>query len=252
MFFRSLAVGACLALAACSSTDMGGDAFMTSATGTDGAPQKKAAQLPRCEQPLGTVALVDKDIPALEGTGLTAPSSVLRLMIAQSNCFQIVDRGEAMEKIMEERHVTKKGKRPQLARADYFLTPDVISKNENAGGVDGGMGRLLPGYAGTIAGSISVKVQEAQVAIYLTSGKSGVQVAAATGKASTADAGFDFSRASWGGAGGGGAYANTEIGKTISAAFFDAYVNLVNQVRATPQQVAKAPTSTPAKKTAKQ
>jgi len=250
MFLKSLAVGACLALAACSSTDMGDNAFMTSATGADGAPQKKTAQLPRCEQPLGTVALVDKEIPALEGTGLTAPSSVLRLMIAQSNCFQIVDRGEALEKIMEERHVSKKGKRPQLARADYFLTPDVISKNENAGGVDGGMGRLLPGYAGTIAGSISVKVQEAQVAIYLTSGKSGVQVAAATGKASTADAGFDFSRASWGGAGGGGAYANTEIGKTISAAFFDAYVNLVNQVRATPQQVAKAPT--PAKKTAKQ
>jgi curli biogenesis system outer membrane secretion channel CsgG len=223
---------------------MGGNAFMTSATGTDGAQQKKAAQLPRCEQPLGTVALVDKEIPALEGSGLMAPSSVLRLMIAQSNCFQIVDRSEALEKIMEERHVTRKGKRPQLARADYFLTPDVISKNENAGGVDGGMGRLLPGYAGTIAGSISVKVQEAQVAIYLTSGKTGVQVAAATGKASTADAGFDFSRASWGGAGGGGAYANTEIGKTISAAFLDAYINLVNQTRAVPQQVAKVPTKT--------
>ena len=126
----------------------------------------------------------------------------------------------------------------------------MISKNENAGGVDGGMGRLLPGYAGTIAGSLSVKVQEAQVAIYLTSGKTGVQVAAATGKASTSDAGFDVSRASWGGAGGGGAYSNTEIGKTISAAFFDAYTNLVNDVRGQPQQVARAPQ--PAKKAARQ
>lgn len=250
MFFRSLAVGACLALAACSSTEMGSDAFTTSATGTEGAPQKRAAQLPKCEQPLGTVALVDKEIPALEGTGLTAPSSVLRLMIAQSNCFQIVDRNEALEKIMAEQGVTKKGKRPQLARADYFLTPDVIAKNENAGGFDGGMGRFLPGYAGTVAGSISVKVQEAQVAIYLTSGRTGVQVAAATGKASTSDAGFDFSRASWGGAGGGGAYSNTDIGKTVSVAFLDAYTNLVNQVRGMPQQVAKAPQ--PAKKTAKQ
>lgn len=245
MFLRSLAVGVCLALAACSSTEMGSDAFATSATGTEGAPQKKAAQLPRCEQPLGTVALVDKEIPALEGTGLTAPSSVLRLMIAQSNCFQVVDRNEALERIMAEQHVTKKGKRPQLAKADFFLTPDVISKNENAGGVDGGMGRLLPGYAGMIAGSVSMKVQEAQVAIYLTSGKTGVQVAAATGKASTTDAGFDFSRASWGGAGGGGAYANTEIGKTISAAFFDAYTNLVNQVRGQPQLVARAPQAVP-------
>lgn len=241
MFLRSLAVSTCLVLAACSSTDMGGGSFATSATGTEGAPQRKAAQLPRCEQPLGTVALVDKEIPALEGTGLSSPSSVLRIMIAQSNCFQVVDRNEALEKIMEERQVTKKGKRPQLAKADYFLTPDVISKNENAGGVDGSMGRLLPGYAGMVAGSLSVKMQEAQVAIYLTSGKTGVQVAAATGKASTSDAGFDFSRVSGGGAGGGGAYANTEIGKTISAAYLDAYTNLVNQVRGQPQQVARAP-----------
>lgn len=244
MFIRSLTVSACLMLAACSSTNTGSDAFMTGATGTEGAPAKKVAQLPKCAQPLGTVALVEKDIPALEGTGLSSPSSVLRLMIADSNCFQVVDRSEALEKIMEERHVTKKGKRPQIAKADYFLTPDVISKNENAGGVDGGLGRLLPGHAGTIASSISVKVQEAQVAIYLTNGKTGVQVAAATGKASTADAGMDFSRTSWGGSGGGGAYASTEIGKTISAAFADAYANLVRQAQAQPQQVARAPTKT--------
>ena len=248
MFLRSLTVSACLVLAACSSTNTGSDAFMTSATGTEGAPAKKTAQLPRCDQPLGTVALVEKEIPALEGTGLSSPSSVLRLMITQSNCFQVVDRNEALEKIMEERHVTKKGKRPQLAKADYFLTPDVISKNENAGGVDGSFGRFLPGYAGTVASSVSVKVQEAQVAIYLTNGKTGVQVAAATGKASTSDAGFDFSRVSGGGAGGGGAYASTEIGKTISAAFADAYANLVQQARAQPQQVARATPPPPTKK----
>jgi curli biogenesis system outer membrane secretion channel CsgG len=236
-------------LAACSSTSTGSDALMTSATGTEGAPAKKAAQLPRCEQPLGTVAMVEKDIPALEGTGLSSPSAVLRLMIAESNCFQVVDRGETLERIKEERQVSKKGKRAQIAKADYFLTPDVISKNENAGGIDGGFGRLLPGYAGTVASSVSVKVQEAQVAIYLTNGKTGVQVAAATGKASTADAGFDVSRASWGGAGGGGAYANTDIGKTIGAAFADAYANLVRQAQAQAQQVARAPT--PAPKTTK-
>lgn len=245
MFLRSLAVGACLALAACSSTEMGSDVFATSATGTEGRPQKKA-QLPRCEQPLGTVALVDKDIPALAPTGLSAPSSVLRLMIAQSNCFQVVDRNEALEKIKEERKVSKKGKRPELVKADYFLTPDVLTANENAGGAGGGLGGLLPGYAGTLAGSVAVKVQEAEVAIYLTNGKTGVQVAAATGKASTADAGFDVARATWGGAGGGGVYSNTDIGKTVSAAFFDAYTNLVAQVRAQQIQVAaKAPAAAP-------
>ena len=231
MFLRSLGMAACLALAACSSTSTGGDPFMaTSATGTEGVPaarEKKAAQLAQCAQPIGTVALVEKEIPALEGTGLTSPTMVMRLMITQSNCFQIVDAD----------HPSRRGKRG--VQADYYLTADVISKNENAGGVDGSVGRLLPGFAGQVASSVSVKVQEAQVAIYLTNGKTGIQVAAATGKASTADAGFDFSRTTWGGGGGGGAYANTEIGKTITAAFSDAYGNLVRQAQAQPQQVAR-------------
>jgi hypothetical protein len=200
----------------------------TSATGTEGAPkERKAAQLPQCAQPIGTVSLVEKDIPALEGTGLASPTTVMRLMITQSNCFQIVDAD----------HPGRRGKR--APQADFFLTADVISKNENAGGIDGGAGRFLPGFAGQVAGSVSVKVQEAQVAIYLTSGKTGVQIAAATGKASTADAGFDFSRTTWGGGGGGGAYANTDIGKTITAAFSDAYGSLVKQAQAQPQQVAR-------------
>ncbi|MEO8651357.1 MAG: hypothetical protein ABI391_03575 [Hyphomicrobiaceae bacterium] len=201
----------------------------TSATGSEGAQkEKKTAQLPQCAQPVGTVALIEKDIPALEGTGLASPTTVMRLMITQSNCFQIVD--EAVQ-------ATRRGKRG--AQADYFLTADVISKNENAGGVDGSFGKFLPGFAGQMASSVSVKVQEAQVAIYLTNGKTGVQVAAATGKASTADAGFDFSRTTWGGGGGGGAYANTDIGKTITAAFADAYANLVRQAQAQPQKVAQ-------------
>ncbi len=209
---------ACLALAACSSTSTGGDPFMaTSATGTEGGQkEKKAAQLAQCAQPIGTVSLVEKEIPALEGTGLTSPTTVMRLMITQSNCFQIVDAD----------HPARRGKRG--AQADYFLT------------ADGSVGRFLPGQFGQVASAVSVKIQEAQVAIYLTNGKTGVQVAAATGKASTADAGFDFSRTTWGGGGGGGAYANTEIGKTITAAFADAYGNLVRQAQAQPQQVARA------------
>ena len=126
MLLRSFAMTACLALAACSSTSTGGDPFMaTSATGTEGGQkERKAAQLAQCAQPIGTVSLVEKEIPALEGTGLTSPTTVMRLMITQSNCFQIVDAD----------HPARRGKRG--AQADYFLTADVISKNENAGGVD--------------------------------------------------------------------------------------------------------------------
>lgn len=234
MLFRVLGLGACLALAGCSSTSTGGDLFTSS---TDGPQQKeqKAAQLPKCERPLGTVALIDKDIPALLETGLTSPNTILRIMITQSNCFQIIDE-EAIAQVQ-----AKRGKRARTPQADYFLTPDVLAQNQNAGGVDGSLGRFLPGMAGHVASGLSVKFQNAEAAIYLTSGKTGVQVAAATGKASTADTGFDFSRTTWGGGAGGSAYSSTDIGKTISAAFLDAYINLVKQVGPPPQQVARGP-----------
>ena len=236
MLFRAVGLSACIALAGCSSTNSGSDLF-TSSTGGDGPQQKeqKAAQLPKCAQPLGTVALIDKDIPALAETGLTSPNTILRIMITQSNCFQIIDE-EAVAQAN-----AKRGKRGRVAQADYFLTPDVLSQNQNAGGMDGSLGRFLPGMAGQVAGGLSVKFQNAEAAIYLTNGKTGVQVAAATGKASTADTGFDFSRTTWGGGAGGSVYSSTDIGKTISAAFLDAYANLVRQMGPPPQQVARGP-----------
>lgn len=237
MLLRALGVGACLALAGCSSTSTGGDNFFaTSATGSEGTQkEQKAAQLPKCAQPLGTVALIDKDISALAETGLASPNTVLRIMITQSNCFQIIDEEAAA--IAQ----AKRGKRARVAQADYFLTPDVLAQNENAGGVDGSFARFLPGRAAQVASGLSVKFQNAEVAIYLTNGKTGVQVAAATGKATTADSGFDISRTTWGGGVGGSAYSSTDIGKTVSAAFLDAYVNLVKQMGPPPQQVARAP-----------
>lgn len=231
MFLRALGLSACLALAACSATATGESDFLsTSATGTEGAAKKeqKAAQLPKCAQPLGTVALVDKDIPMLTEAGLTSPNTVLRLMITQSNCFQIVDADAPV------------GRRGRPAQPDYFLTPDIIAQNENAGGVDGSFARFLPGRVAQVASGLSVKFQNAEVAIYMTSGKTGVQVAAATGKATTADTGIDFASASGGRIAGGGAYSSTDIGKTVSAAILDAYANLVKQAQGTPQQVARA------------
>ena len=230
MFLRSLSVCACLVLAACSSTSTGSDGFMlTSATGTEGAPAaKKVAQFPQCPQPVGTVALIEKDIAALAGTGLTSPNAILRQMITQSNCFQIVD--EAVQP-------TKRSKGPRI---DYYLTPDVLAQNENAGGIDGGsLGRFLPGVGGQLASSVSVKFQNAEVAIYLTSAKTGVQVASATGKATTADSGVDFATLTRGRVVAGGAYSSTDIGKTVTSAFLDAYANLVKQMQPPVQQVAR-------------
>jgi len=226
-----LAAAACLLLSACSQTNTGeGSSLVTGAAGPDGSQSNKAAQLPRCEKPFGTLALVEKQMPALAQMGLTSPVPLLRLMVAQSNCFQVVDRGQALARIEQEKHVSGKGGLGKLAEADYFLTPDVVFQNANAGRMAGGAGALLPGVAGVLAGGITTQSSEAQTALYLTHTKSGLQVAAATGAAKSHDFGFGG-----GAAGIGGGYANTEIGKTVAASFLDAYSNLVNQVRAAPQ-----------------
>jgi len=43
---------------------------------------------------------------------------LLRLMIQQSNCFQIVERGLAMQNIMQERQLAQSG---QLNRAQMLV-----------------------------------------------------------------------------------------------------------------------------------
>lgn len=209
--------------------------MVTGSAGPQGA-QQQANQLPRCEKPLGRVALVEKQIPALAQMGLTSPVPVIRLMIAQSNCFQVVDRGQALARIDQERAISGKGGVGKLAAADYFLTPDVVTQNANSGGFAGGAGALLPGVAGVIAGGITQKSSEAQTALYLTETKSGVQVAAATGSAKTSDMGWALGgvHGTGGLAGAAGGYTNTEIGKTTAAAFLDAYSNLVRQLQNVP------------------
>ena len=80
--------------------------------------------------------------------GLSSPVPLIRLMIAQSNCFQVVDRGQALTRIEDERSISGKGGVGRLAAADYFITPDIVSQNANSGGFAGGAGALLPGVAG--------------------------------------------------------------------------------------------------------
>ena len=58
-----------------------------------------APALEKCEKPFGTIAVVqpqDQLTAALQRYNLPPPNSLLRLMIQQSNCFQVVERGVGM------------------------------------------------------------------------------------------------------------------------------------------------------------
>lgn len=222
-----------LLLAACAQTELGQGGSMVTGSGAMGSEaQGETVQLPKCEAPLGTLALVEGQSPGLAQHGLTSPMPLLRLMVTQSNCFNVVDRGQALTRIQQEQALTGGGGKPKLVRAQYFLTPNIIVKGKNTSGGNLGLGGILPGWAGALAGAVGVDNSEAQVALFLTQTDTGLQVAAAEGSAKTAD--WKLRSFGWVGmvGGFGNAYSDTPIGKTVAAALLDAYRKLVAQLKA--------------------
>jgi|GEM_PF-4797931 len=79
-------------LVACSTTQLGGgSSLVTGSAGAEGTAKGEAAQLARCASPIGTIALVESQVPALAQFGLTSPVPLIRLMTAQSGCFNVVN-----------------------------------------------------------------------------------------------------------------------------------------------------------------
>jgi curli biogenesis system outer membrane secretion channel CsgG len=83
----------------------------TGGAGPNGAV-KANSRLERCEAPKGTLAVVEPQsqvLGNLQRYGLGSPTSVLRMLVQQSNCFQVVERGVAMGNMMQERALARSG-----------------------------------------------------------------------------------------------------------------------------------------------
>ncbi len=199
----------------------------------------------KCDAPKGTLAVSEPQgdaVSALQRAGLASPSSVLRMIIANSNCFQVVERGQAMQNLMQERALAEGGQmqrgqnvgKGQLVAADFVITPNVVVAAHQSGGVGGGLagfGRGL-GLLGAIAGNL--KFKEASTALVMADVRSGLQVAAAEGSAKQTD--FNIGGFLLGGGGGAaaGGFTNTAEGKMIAASFLDNWNNIVKQIRNQP------------------
>ena len=237
-------------------TDMkkgeGGSAVQGSAgpSGSSGA----ASDLEHCDKPMGAMAVVEPQsqvMLALARYKLGSPTGLIRLMIQQSNCFLVVERGAGMQNMMQERALAESGQLKQgsnmgggqIVTADYILTPAVVFAEDNAGGVGGGIGGAVGGLfggagraIGGLAGGLTFK--EAQTSMLVADARSSLQVAAAEGSARKADfrLGGLLAGAGSGGAGAAalGGYANTNDGKVIAASFADNYNGIVRSVRNNP------------------
>lgn len=215
--------------------------------GMDRKGPKNAAtpELPRCAAPLGRAAVQEPENQWWTQLGLSNPEALLKLFAARSNCLRIVDRNGGLAMRNQEAGLGATGDlrrgsnvgRGQVAAADFFIIPDIANSDSNTGGNALGAiaGSFLPGGFGALAGGLRTKRAEAQALITLVDARSTEQLYVAEGVAQKTDLSFGASGGGFGSTGfaaaAGGGYANTDIGKVITAAYFNAFVDLVNYLQ---------------------
>ena len=202
------------------------------------------ATLEKCDAPKGTLAIAEPQghvVLALRAYNLPPPTQLLRQYVQNSNCFQVVERGVAMQNIQQERDLANDGMLQknsnmggsQMVTADFVMTADVLFKDKNAGGVGVGaaVGSLFGGI-GSVVGAVAggLKFQEASTTLTLSDVRSTLQVAAASGVYKKSDRAFGGVL----GAVGGGAYTSTDEGKLVAGALLDNYNHIVLDIRDDP------------------
>lgn len=230
---RPLSLAAALALAT-----------LTTAVARADAPQP---EIPTCDHKLATLAVTEPADTWWIPLQLESPAALIKVYVAQSKCFTLLDRGKGLAAAQGERALSASGEtrggsnigKGQMKAADYVLVPDIANRNVHASGtnVGGMLGGLLPHGLGALVGGLSLKSKTADVVLTLTDVRSTEQVALEQGHAKKTDLGWA--------AGGGGffgafaaagvsSYSNTEIGQVVAMAYLDAYTKLVNELKANP------------------
>jgi len=243
----AVALSGCLATTP--TTGSGESATVATGSAAGGATSGASSQLETCTETLGTVSIDEQTNAGWYSAyqsqyrmGSTIPA--LKLIIQQSNCFVIVDRGRGQQARTREADLIRgeEGRagsnygKGQIAAADYTIIPEVILSDRGGTRAGGGLGGYF-GAAGALLGSVSTN--EAGTVLTLIDNRSTVQLAAAEGFSKNMD--FAGMGALFGGGVGvgGGAYTSTPQGKVIFAAFMDSYNKLVIALRSYKAQTVK-------------
>ncbi len=211
-------------------------------------------EIPHCTKRLGTVSIVEPDNNWWQALGLGSPEAVIKLFVMRSGCFGLVDRNKGLASRNIERAMADNGElqrgsnigRHQVKAADYFIVPDIVSKNSNSGGthVGGLLGGFMGGTLGAIAGGISIKKKEANVLLTLVNARTTEQERIEEGYYRKTDVGFGGGGGLFGGGAfgalGGGGYENTDIGQVLVLAYLNAYTKLVTDLGGLPNNPSAA------------
>src|SRR5688500_16149996 len=88
-----VALSAALIAAGASAQNLGAGGSVAQGSAGPGGAQNSSALLERCSAPKGTIAVVEPQshvLASLGRYGLQSPVGLIRMMIQQSNCFQVV------------------------------------------------------------------------------------------------------------------------------------------------------------------
>ncbi|MDT8998153.1 CsgG/HfaB family protein [Paucibacter sp. APW11] len=206
--------------------------------------EETSSQVEKCSTKLGVIAVAEPQTGwnHLSQYGLGSPAALLRMMIQQSGCFDVVERGVAMQNLQQERALAQGGDlrqesnvgKGQMQAADFVMTPNVQVGSSTTGGVGGALfGKL--GVLGAIAGSL--KFKEASTSLLVADVRSSIQVAAAEGKATKTDFGIGGWAFGGGALGALGGYTSTPEGKMVAASFLDNYNKIVQTIRDQPSLI---------------
>jgi curli biogenesis system outer membrane secretion channel CsgG len=217
--------------------------------GMDKKQPKNAAtpELPQCGAPLGRAAIQEPETRWWTQLGLSNPETLLKLFAQRSNCLRIVDRNTGLYMRNQEADLGAGGDlrrgsnvgRGQVAAADFFIIPNIGNADSNTGGnslgaVAGAFGHHMGGF-GALAGGLRTQKAQAQALITLVDARTTEQMYVAEGVAQKTDISFGGGGGGYGWSGfaaaAGGGYADTDIGKVITAAYFNAFVDLVHYLQ---------------------
>lgn len=229
----------------------GGSVSPTTGAAAGAAATGASDRLERCGETLG-VLRIEEDTGAPwyrhYGSRLGSTAPLLSMLVMQSNCFVVVERGTGERGIAAEtarargdeaRESDTRGKGQQVV-ADYLMKPEIVLSDQGGtGGRVGGVGRLLGGLPGAVIGNVGIKQNEVGTVLTLVDIRSTVRLAAAEGYSKNAN--FSFAGIGIGSLGGvgGSAYSRTDEGKLVSAAFVDAYNKMVVALRQYKAQTVK-------------
>ena len=222
---------------------------------------QKEAALPRCDRPMGTVAIVEPKENWWSQRQLQSPEALIKMYVLNSGCFTVVDIAK-QERALAASGNLQQGSNiggGQIKAADYVITPDVVTAVNNTNGNGNPVGALVQNVVGGVFGALAATITNvrlndslAEVTLAVTDVRTSVQWST-SGKATTRT---DMSFGTGGGlfmgggfgAAGAGSYENTPTGQTAALAYLEAYIQVVERIRAAHQMV--QPGATPPADTA--